>query len=184
MTFSIGLLDEYFCVVISGDKDWESRFGKDSHMDEFPEIQSLVSNHLNKHVRDRGLDRALVTSTYHTSDRVVSAFQTFLLDGFFRKIARTALLPMIDQQPAQSDTAAWLVSVLDDASWLDDRIGQHVVRYRGATRLAYLSELGLESVQIDRTPMHLMDSTQVLEGIRRIGDDPLLVLNLRLGSHQ
>ncbi|MFM7931981.1 MAG: hypothetical protein ACKO9Q_30075, partial [Pirellula sp.] len=184
LTFSIGLLDEYFCVVISGDKDWESRFGKDSHMDELPEIQSLVSNHLNKHVRDRGLDRTLVTSTYHTSDRVVSAFQVFLLDGFFRKIARTALLPMIDQQPAQSDTAAWLVSVLDDASWLDDRIGQHVVRYRGATRLAYLSELGLESVQIDRTPMHLMDSTQVLEGIRRIGDDPLLVLNLRLGSHQ
>ncbi|MFM8215412.1 MAG: hypothetical protein ACKN82_12310, partial [Pirellula sp.] len=184
LTFSIGLLDEYFCVVISGDKDWESRFGKDSHMDELPEIQSLVSNHLNKHVRDRGLDRALVTSTYHTSDRAVSAFQTFLLDGFFRKIARTALLPMIDQQPAESDTAAWLVSVLDDASWLDDRIGQHVVRYRGATRLAWLSKMVLESVQIDRTPMHLMDSTQVLEGIRRIGDDPLLVLNLRLGSHQ
>jgi len=184
LTFSIGLLDEYFCVVISGDKEWESRFGKDSPMDELPEIQSLVSSYLNKHVRDRGLDRALVTSTYHTSDRLVSSFQAFLLDGFFRKIARTVLLPMIDQQPPESDTAAWLVSVLDDASWLDDRIGQHVVRYRGATRLAWLSELGLESVQIDRTPMHLMDSTQVLEGIRRIEDDPLLVLNLRLGSHQ
>lgn len=184
LTFSIGLLDEYFCVVISGDKEWESRFGKDSPMDEHPEIQSLVSSYLNKHVRDRGLDRALVTSTYHTSDRLVSSFQAFLLDGFFRKIARTVLLPMIDQQPPESDTAAWLVSVLDDASWLDDRIGQHVVRYRGATRLAWLSELGLESVQIDRTPMHLMDSTQVLEGIRRIEDDPLLVLNLRLGSHQ
>jgi len=184
LTLSIGLLDEYFCVVISGDKEWESRFGKDSQMEELPEIQSLVSSYLNKHVRDSRLDRALVTSTYHTSDRIVSAFQTFLLDGFFRKIARTVLLPMIDQQPVESDTAAWLVSVLDDASWLDDRIGQHVVRFRGATRLAWLSELGLESVQIDRTPMHLMDSTQVLEGIRRIGDDPLLVLNLRLGSHQ
>ncbi len=184
LTFSLGLLDEYFCVVISGDKEWESRFGQDSHVDEHPEIQSLVSNYLTQHVRERGLDRVLVTSTYHTSDRVVSAFQTFFLDGFFRKIARTVLLPIIDQQPAESDTAAWLVSVLDDASWLDDRIGQHVVRYRGATRLAWLSELGLESVQIDRTPMHLMDSTQVLEGIRRIGDDPLLVLNLRLGSHQ
>jgi hypothetical protein len=183
LTISLGLLDDYFCVVITGDKDWESRFGQDSHLVEHPEIQPLVSTYLNQHAGDDGSAKVLVTSTYHTSDEVVSAFQTFLLDGFFRKIARTVLLPIIEQQPAESDTAVWLVSVLDDASWLDDRIGKHVVRYRGASRLAWWSELGLESVQIDRTPMHLMDSAQVLEGIRRVGEDPLLVLNVRLGSH-
>lgn len=180
---SIGLLDEYFCVVFSGDKDWESRFGKDSHVIEHPEIKPLVSQYIPDQVGKSGSGKVLVTSTYHTSDKVVSAFQGFLLDGFFRKIARSVLLPIIDQQPTESDTAAWLVSVLDDASWLDDRIGQHVVRYRGASRVAWLSEEGFESVQIDRTPMHLMDSSQVLEGIRRVGDDPLLILNMRLVSH-
>ena len=176
LDFSIGTLDEYFCVVISGDRAWKSKFGSQTQLEQHPELQPLISQYVPS-------DAALMTSTYHTSDRVVAAFQEFLLDGFFRKIARLVLLPILDQQPPASDTAEWLTSVLDDASWLDSQIGKHVVRYRGASRLAWMSDQGIESVQIDRTETRLLESTQRLEGIQRVGPDPLLVLNLRMASH-
>jgi hypothetical protein len=176
LDFSIGTLDEYFCVVISGDRDWKSKFGSQTQLEQHPELQPLISQYVPS-------DAALMTSTYHTSDRVVAAFQEFLLDGFFRKIARLVLLPTLDLEPPASDTAEWLTSVLDDASWLDSQIGKHVVRYRGASRLAWMSDQGIESVQIDRTQTRLLESTQRLEGIQRVGPDPLLVLNLRMASH-
>jgi hypothetical protein len=106
-----------------------------------------------------------------------------MLDGFFRKIARTTLLPIIDEQPSDSDLAVWLTSAVDDASWLDEQIGKHVVRYKGASRLAWISDRTWESVQVDRTPMHLMDSSRRLDGMRRVGPDPLLMLNMRLAPH-
>ena len=176
LDFSIGTLDEYFCVVVSGDRAWKSKFGSQTQLEQHPELQPLISQYVPS-------DAALMTSTYHTSDRVVAAFQEFLLDGFFRKIARLVLLPILDQQPPASDTAEWLTSVLDDASWLDSQIGKHVVRYRGASRLAWMSDQGIESVKIDRTETRLLESTQRLEGIQRVGPDPLLVLNLRMASH-
>jgi hypothetical protein len=176
LDFSIGTLDEYFCVVISGDKAWKSKFGGQTQLEQHPELQPLISQYVPP-------GAALMTSTYHTSDRVVAAFQEFLLDGFFRKIARLVLLPILDQQPPASDTADWLTSVLDDASWLDSQIGKHVVRYRGASRMAWMSDQGIESVQIDRTQTRLLDSTQRLEGIQRVGPDPLIVLNVRMASH-
>jgi hypothetical protein len=176
VNLSIGTLDEYFCVVISGDKDWQSKFASQTQLVQHPDLQPLFSQY-------GPPEGVLITSTYYTSDRVVEAFQEFFLDGFFRKIARVALMPIIDQQPAASDTADWLTSVLDDASWLDTQIGKHVVRYRGASRLAWISEQGIESAQIDRTAMRMMDSTQRLEGIRRVGPDPLLVLNVRMAPH-
>jgi hypothetical protein len=176
LDFSIGTLDEYFCVVISGDKAWKSKFGGQTQLEQHPELQPLISQYVPP-------GAALMTSTYHTSDRMVAAFQEFLLDGFFRKIARLVLVPILDQQPPASDTADWLTSVLDDASWLDSQIGKHVVRYRGASRLAWMSDQGIESVQIDRTQTRLLDSTQRLEGIQRVGPDPLIVLNVRMASH-
>ena len=176
LDFSIGTLDEYFCVVISGDRAWKSKFGSQTQLEQHPELQPLISQYVPS-------DAGFMTSTYHTSDRVVAAFQEFLLDGFFRKIARLVLLPILDQQPPASDTAEWLTSALDDASWLDSQIGKHVVRYRGASRLAWMSDQGIESVQIDRTQTRLLESTQRLEGIQRVGPDPLLVLNLRMASH-
>jgi hypothetical protein len=176
LDFSIGTLDEYFCVVISGDQAWKSKFGGQTQLEQHPELQPLVAQYVPP-------GAALMTSTYHTSDRVVAAFQEFLLDGFFRKIARLVLLPILDQQPPASDTADWLTSVLDDASWLDSQIGKHVVRYRGASRMAWMSDQGIESVQIDRTQTRLLDSTQRLEGIQRVGPDPLIVLNVRMASH-
>ena len=183
IVFSIGTLDDYFCIVISGDKDWASRFGDQSQLVRHPQIQRLISDYVENQTNTQTADSIVTTSTYFTSDRVVGAFQTLLLDGFFRKTARTFLLPIIDGQPAESDTSAWLISVLDDASWIDDRIGQHVVRYRGASHVAWMSDQGLQSVQIDRTPMHLLDSTHALDGIRRAGPDPLLILNVRLAPH-
>lgn len=182
ISFSFGTLDDYFCVVISGDKDWQNRFGSESKLMDLREIQPMISEATQGSALSTSRS-GLITSTYHTSDSVVAAFQKFLLDGFFRKIARLVILPILEQQPAESDSAAWLTSVLDDAAWLDDRIGRHVVRYRGASRVAWLSDQSAESVQIDRTPMHLMDSTKPLEGIRRVGTDPLLILNLRLSAH-
>jgi hypothetical protein len=148
-----------------------------------PQIQRLISDYVENQTNTQTADSIVTTSTYFTSDRVVGAFQTLLLDGFFRKTARTLLLPIIDGQPAESDTSAWLISVLDDASWIDDRIGQHVVRYRGASHVAWMSDQGLQSVQIDRTPMHLLDSSHALDGIRRAGPDPLLILDVRLAPH-
>jgi len=49
--------------------------------------------------------------------------------------------------------------------------------------MAWMSDQGIESVQIDRTQTRLLDSTQRLEGIQRVGPDPLIVLNVRMASH-
>ena len=196
LVFSLGTLDEYFCVVISGDKDWTSRFGSDSHLIDLPDLKNLTSEFIDQPIAPAGpagqLDHTpqtaspqspLITSTYHISDETVEGLQKLLLDGFFQRLARITLLPAIDEQPADSDIAVWLTDILDNASWLDDQIGQHVVRYRGATRLAWISAPAWESAQIDRTPMHLMESNHALEGIRRAGPDPLVILNMRLAPH-
>jgi len=174
LVLSLGTLDDYFCIVISGDQEWTSRFGSDSHLIDLPGLKNLAKQYV---------QRGLATSTYHTSDEAVGALQELMLDGFFRKIARTTLLPIIDEQPSDSDLAVWLTSAVDDASWLDEQIGKHVVRYKGASRLAWISDRTWESVQVDRTPMHLMDSSRRLDGMRRVGPDPLLMLNMRLAPH-
>lgn len=183
ITFTIGTLDNYFCVAISGDNQWITKFGSDTNFNDHPEIQALLADQVPEMPARPVESSAIVTSSYYSSDSFVAAAQKATLDGFFRKIARTILLPIIDQQPSESDTAAWLTSLLDDASWIDDRIGRHVVRYRGASKIAWISDQAFESVQVDRTPMQFMNSQQPLEGIRIAGSKPLLLLNMRLASH-
>jgi len=178
---SIGTVDQYFCIVIGGDRNWIERVGSEQCFKTIPAVETLRGEAAN--IRESSSNATGMTSTYYTSDALVQGCQTLLLDGFFRKLARSALMPLLDTYPKESDTAEWLTSVIDDAGWLDERIGSVVPRFRGIAQCGWIDDFGFQSLRIDRNPTYVLQAAGSLEALNNIDGSPLLLLDLQLAQH-
>lgn len=184
---SIGTVDQYFCFVLGGDPNWIERVGSEQCFKTIPAMEGLRKEYAS--IRDAnssasGIASASgITSTYYTSDAMVQGFQTLLLDGFFRKLSRAVLMPMLETYPKESDTAEWLTSLLDDAGWIDERIGRVVPRFRGIAQCGWIDDFGFQSLRIDRNPPYVLQAAAPLEAFNNIDSSPLLLLDLKLAQH-
>jgi len=81
---SIGTVDQYFCIVIGGDRNWIERVGSEQCFKTIPAVETLRGEAAS--IRESSSNATGMTSTYYTSDALIQGCQTLLLDGFFRKL--------------------------------------------------------------------------------------------------
>jgi len=181
LSLSIGTLDGFFVVLISGESNVNDLFGRQETLIEH---QNLVE--VRKHLQDDVSAASAAHPLTHLkfiSDELARSQQMASLDGFFSKLAKTALQPAIDSLEKSSDLREWWTSVHDDAPWLDSQIGSHVPHMRGSTTWTFLNGDGWETQGLDRTQTVVLDGSRPLAGLDRLGDQPLIALSIRLADH-
>ena len=178
-SWTVGVLDGFFVFMVSGHPKPLERFGsvasgltRADWSDARSELIAADS--------DLGPD---VSHLRYVSDSLASARHALLLEGFFEKISKTALQPALESLDRNSDLREWLVSLADDAPWLDRTIARHVPEARGALQWTVMREDGWETRGIDRTRAVLFDGRKPLEGLQRLGNRTLIALDLRLADH-
>lgn len=179
--WTVGIVDDYFCLSFGGDAAWMERLGGDANLSQHPELVRLVREA--DAVRKQATNPSAYTSMYYTSDASVASMQSLLLDGFFRKLSRGIVLENMANYGKESDTFEWLTSVMDDANWMDEKIASVVPRFRGIAQCGWMDDGGFEAFRIDRNAAYVMDGTAPLEASSSISENPLLILNVRLAQH-
>lgn len=178
-SWTVGMLDGFFVFMLSGHPKPLERFGSLAKGSERVEWLEAGSDLI-------AADNDVAPSVSHlryVSDALASAQQSLLLDGFFEKLSKTALQPALEGLDRNSDTREWLVSLADDAPWLDRTIARHVPDARGTLQWTVMHADGWETRGIDRTRAVLFDGRQPLEGLQRLGNRTLIALDLRLADH-
>ena len=118
LSLSIGTFDGFFVVLVSGDSNVNDLFGRQETLIDH---QNLVE--IRKHLRDNVSAASAGNPLTHLrfiSDELTRSEQMASLEGFFSKLAKTALEPAIDSLEKSSDLREWWTSVLDDAPWQYD----------------------------------------------------------------
>ena len=179
--WTVGIVDDYFCLSFGGDSAWMNRLGGDANLSHHPEILRLAREA--DSLRAQATHPSAYTSMYYTSDPCVAGMQSLLLDGFFRKLSRGIILENLSNYGRESDTFEWLTSVMDDANWIDEKIATVVPRFRGIAQCGWMDDKGFESFRIDRNTAYVMNGDAPLQASASISQEPLLILNVRLAQH-
>lgn len=171
LVLTFGILDDRFIVGLGNTLDLIPAVPVESSLLHHPHLQS---------VRDH--QQANITGIRYTSDRLARAIFELGLKESFAKLANAILKPQIHELD-DSEYREWLTTCVDDAGWIDSTIEAYVPEPRGSTEFSMLVENGWEIHAHNRTVNAVFRGKTPLEGARRWGTRPLLVLDVQLDEH-
>lgn len=171
LVLTFGMLDSYFVLAIGGG------------LDPLPEVPIDESLYRHEDVDwIHAYEDREITRVHYVSDAFADAAFELSLKHFFANLANQNLLPRV-LELGDSEYRDWLLSIVDDAGWMDDQIRSHIPKQRGSTEIAWDSESGWEIHTHHRTQNRVFDGNAPLKGLVHWGEEPILALDVRLAEH-